>query len=219
MRAAPEDASRPRSSTRSGHARRTAGAFARHSRLASAMGAVVLGFLAYGVATGADLAVPYAVIVTAGAVLVAAVEPPGGFSRVVLAGLSLWAVGHLAGGSVGIGDDRTLYNAVLPGGLHFDNAVHFVGFGTSGLAWWEATRPWLPAVPAHPAGVWAAVWLAGMGVGAVNEVAEFLFTLVVEDTNVCGYRNTGRDLIANLLGAAVAGGIAATRHRRTPTDG
>lgn len=191
-------------------------AFSRHRGLAGAMAAVVVAFLAYGLATGADLAVPYAVIVTAGAVFVAAVEPPGGFSRVVLGGLALWAVGHLAGGSVGIGDDRTLYNAVLPGGLHFDNAVHFVGFGTSGLAWWEATRPWLPAATGHPAGVWAAVWLAGMGVGALNEVLEFVVTLLVEDTNVGGYRNTGRDLIANLLGAAVAGAIASARHRRAP---
>lgn len=182
------------------------------------MAAVVVAFLVFGVVTGAELAVPYAVIVTAGAVLVAALEPPGRFSTVVLAGLSLWAVGHLAGGSVGIGGDRTLYNAVLPGGLHFDNAVHFVGFGTAGLAWWEATRPWLPAVPRHPVGVWVAVWLAGMGVGACNEVAEFLFTLAVEDTNVGGYRNTGRDLIANLLGSAVAGTVAATRHRRSLTE-
>lgn len=183
----------------------------RHRRLVLAMAGVVAGFLAFGLATGAELAVPYAVIVTAGAVLVAAVEPPEGFSPVVLAGLCLWAVGHLAGGTVGIGDDRPLYNAVLPGGLHFDNVVHFVGFGTAGLAWWEATRRWLPAVPGHPVGAWVVVWLTGMGVGALNEVLEFVFTLLVEDTNVGGYRNTGRDLVANLLGAAVAATIAVRR--------
>jgi hypothetical protein len=186
-------------------------ALARHERLVTVMAVVVAGFVAFGVVTGADLAVPYGVIVVGGALLVAALEPPEGFSRVVLAGLSLWAVGHLAGGAVGIGDDRTLYNAILPGRLHFDNVVHFVGFGTAGLVWWEATRPWLAAPPRHKVGIGVAVWLAGMGVGAVNEVFEFLFTLVVEDTNVGGYRNTGRDLIANMLGAAVAGVIAARR--------
>lgn len=50
-----------------------------------------------------------------------------------------------------------------------------------------------------------------MGIGALNEVLEFIATLVLVDTNVGGYRNTGRDLIANLLGAAVAGIIAARR--------
>lgn len=188
-------------------------AVARHRGLVGAMAAVIVGFAVYGIATGSELAVPYAVIVATGAVLVAAVEPENGFSTVVLAGLTLWAVGHLTGGTVGIGDDRTVYNAILPGGLHFDNAVHFVGFGTAGLAWWEATRAWLPALAGHRVGVWVAVWLAGMGVGAFNEVAEFVFTLLVEDTNVGGYRNTGRDLVANMLGAAVAATVAAVVRR------
>ena len=175
------------------------------------MAAVTLGFLVFGIATDADLAVSYAVVVVLGAVLASRVEPPDGFSGLVLTGLTLWAIGHLAGGIVGIGDDRTLYNAVLPGGIHADNVVHFVGFGTAGLAWWEATRPWLRAEPRHPLGIAVAVWLAGMGVGAFNEVVEFVITLLVEDTNIGGYRNTGRDLIANMLGAAVTGAVAARR--------
>jgi hypothetical protein len=175
----------------------------RHRALVSGMGAVVVGFLAYGVAIGSDSAIAYPVIVTLGGALVAAVEPPGGYSRVVLAGLSLWAVGHLAGGIVDIGDDRVLYNAVLPGRLHFDNVVHFVGFGAAGLTWFEAVRP--------RNAVWTSTWLAGMGVGAFNEVLEFVWTLVDEDSNVGGYRNTGRDLIANMLGSAVAASVAARR--------
>ncbi len=58
-----------------------------------------------------------------------------------------------------------------------------------------------------------AVWLAGMGIGALNEVAEFIATVVLPETNVGGYRNTGGDLITNLLGAAVAGIVAARRER------
>src|SRR5687768_9051417 len=166
-------------------------ALTRHRTLVTAMAAVVAGFLAYGVATGARLAVPYAVIVAAGALFVAAIEPAGGFSRVVLVGLAVWAVGHLAGGTIGLTGDRILYNATLPGGLHFDNAVHFVGFGTAGLAWWEASRPWLTAAHGHRIGVGVAVWLAGMGAGALNEVVEFGISLVVEETNIGGYLNTG----------------------------
>lgn len=172
---------------------------------------VVAGFLAYGLAIDSALSVPYALTIVAGGLVAAAVEPEEGFSSVVLVGLSLWAVGHLAGGTISIGDGRTLYNAVLPGGVHADNVVHFVGFGTAGLAWWEATSPWLRPRSEHRVGVAVAVWLAGMGVGAFNEVVEFLSTLVLPETNVGGYRNTGRDLIANLLGAAIAGIIAARR--------
>jgi hypothetical protein len=38
----------------------------------------------------------------------ALVEPEAGFSGVVVAGLTLWAIGYLAGGTVAIGDNRTL---------------------------------------------------------------------------------------------------------------
>ena len=57
-----------------------------------------------------------------------------------------------------------------------------------------------------------AVWLAGMGVGAFNEVVEFFTTLVLEDTNVGGYQNTGRDLVANH-----ARGGRGSADRRAPT--
>jgi hypothetical protein len=44
----------------------------------------------------------------------------------------------------------------------------------------------------------------GLGFGALNEVVEFVATLLVPETNVGGYRNTGWDLVANLAGATVA---------------
>lgn len=189
-------------------------AFARHLKLATSMAVIVAAFVAYGVATASPLALPYGVIIVGGALLVAVLEPEEGFSRLVLAGLALWAVGHLAGGTIGLDGDRTLYNAVLPGRIHFDNLVHLTGFGTAGLAWWEASRSWLLPHPGPaPAVIAVAVWLAGMGIGALNEVLEFLATLVLPETNVGGYRNTGRDLIANLLGAALAGIVAARRER------
>ena len=45
---------------------------------------------------------------------------------------------------------------------------------------------------------------AGLGFGALNEVIEFAATLLVPETNVGGYLNTGWDLVANLFGATVA---------------
>jgi len=43
-----------------------------------------------------------------------------------------------------------------------------------------------------------------MGLGALNEVVEFAATLLVPETNVGGYLNTGWDLVANAIGAATA---------------
>jgi hypothetical protein len=56
---------------------------------------------------------------------------------------------------------------------------------------------------------------AGLGFGALNEVVEFAATLLIPDTNVGGYRNTGWDLVANLFGATVAATII-WLHGRTP---
>jgi hypothetical protein len=50
-----------------------------------------------------------------------------------------------------------------------------------------------------------------MGIGALNEVIEFGITHVQTATQIGGYQNTGRDLVANMLGGAVAGVIAARR--------
>jgi hypothetical protein len=44
----------------------------------------------------------------------------------------------------------------------------------------------------------------GMGLGALNEVIEFAATLLVPETNVGGYFNTGWDLVANTTGATFA---------------
>jgi putative membrane protein len=46
--------------------------------------------------------------------------------------------------------------------------------------------------------------MAGLGVGAVNEIVEYIATLVVPETGVGGYDNTLLDLISDLIGALIA---------------
>ena len=55
--------------------------------------------------------------------------------------------------------------------------------------------------------------LFGMGVGALNEVVEFAVSLNVEESNVGRYLNTGWDLVANMLGAALATLVVVRRIR------
>jgi hypothetical protein len=43
-----------------------------------------------------------------------------------------------------------------------------------------------------------------LGFGALNEVVEFAATLLVPETNVGGYVNTGWDMVSNLVGATTA---------------
>jgi uncharacterized membrane protein YjdF len=179
----------------------------RHRLVAATVAAYLVVLGAYGLANGSRLAVPYLVIVAVAFVGLAVADDRFRFSRVVLVGLTLWGLGHLAGGIIELdGGDRIFYNVVLARWFHMDNIVHFVGFGTAGLACWEALRAgWLGDVEVGPVATVVFVALLACGVGAVNEVVEFAFTLVVADSQVGGYQNTGRDLVANLLGGLTAG--------------
>lgn len=59
----------------------------------------------------------------------------------------------------------------------------------------------------------------GMGFGALNEVIEFFATLALPETNVGGYINTGWDLVANTVGAAIASLMIYFRQPASVGDG
>jgi uncharacterized membrane protein YjdF len=178
-----------------------------HPVLAATAAAYLIAFTAYGVATDARQTVTYPLTVVAAALGVAAIDRRVGLSRTALVGLWLWGLGHIAGGMVGLEGTRVLYNAELLSPVHFDNVVHFIGFGSAGLTAWEGFRLRMPS----PWMVVVMVWLLGQGIGAINEVVEYLIAKTVADSNIGGFDNTGRDLIANFLGSGLAGIIASQR--------
>ncbi|MDQ3986095.1 MAG: DUF2238 domain-containing protein [Actinomycetota bacterium] len=138
------------------------------------------------------------------------------YSTWVLWGLSVWALSHMAGGLIPVGDDVLYQQQVLGDLVRYDQAVHAFGFGFATLACAEV----LSSTTGN-AGVTLAILaaLAGLGLGAINEVFEFASARIQEHTNVGGYANTGGDLSFNLLGAGVAAlTIMLTRRPETPTD-
>ena len=187
--------------------------------LSAVVAVYIAGWLVYGLLVGSKLMAPYIVIVAGVALAIAAADAKVHFSMLVLVGLAVWGFGHLAGGLVPLDGDRILYNAVFLRWGHFDNVVHAIGFGTAGIGVWEATRSWLPAAPGHRLGTALVVCLLGQGVGAFNEVVEFGASHLLAATNVGGYENTGRDLVANLLGTAFAGWLVSRRRRSGGPDG
>ena len=175
-----------------------------HPRLAIFTVAYLVVFVAYGLAIGSDVTVPYAVLIVALIVVVCRLERRFGLGAGVLWGLSVWGLGHMAGGIIPLEGDRTLYNAVLGIDLlHFDRLVHAFGFGFATMACGRVLSSWLPDRTITPAAA-VVVVLAGLGVGAVNEIVEFAATLTLPDTNVGGYVNTGWDLVFDLAGAMAA---------------
>jgi hypothetical protein len=61
------------------------------------------------------------------------------------------------------------------------------------------------------------VAVAGMGLGAANEVIEFIATRITV-TNVGGYVNTGWDLVYNALGAMLAALVIYWGYRSAAPD-
>lgn len=175
-----------------------------HPRLALFTFGYLAGFTALGLGLASPLTVPYLVVVGGAVALVVRLHARFRLGGGMLWSLACWGFTHMAGGVVPIGQGRTLYNLwIVDGWLKYDQAVHAFGFGTATFVCGTVLLRWLPAgrLSSGPA---VLILLAGMGVGAVNEIVEFGATLVLEHTNVGGYDNTGWDLVFDLLGAVVA---------------
>ncbi|MGA1876005.1 MAG: DUF2238 domain-containing protein [bacterium] len=125
----------------------------------------------------------------------------------ILWGLTIWALLHMAGGGLYIRGIKLYEIILLPISrtysiFRYDQFVHIVGFGVATLLMYHLIKPSLSGQK------WIAlsivIVMAGLGVGALNEIIEFLATVCVPETGVGGYINTSLDLVADLIGAIMA---------------
>ena len=141
-----------------------------------------------------------------------------GFPVSLLWCLSILGLLHSTGGLIPMPEDAPvkgkalLYNLwLVEGVLKYDQAVHAYG---NALATWiswhllrysisQAMKREVREIPIRPVFM-LVCFLAGLGIGAFNELAEFSTTHFVEDHNVGDYENTGWDLVFNALGGGIA---------------
>ncbi|MCB9844706.1 MAG: hypothetical protein H6811_01790 [Phycisphaeraceae bacterium] len=145
-----------------------------------------------------------------------------GFTMPLLWLLAVWGLSHLCGGLIDVRGD-VLYNFwFIPGLLRYDHLAHAYGFAVATWACWQAVAAHVRARGGDPRptpGIGVGLVLMGTGLGALNEVIEFIATLTLAETNVGGYENTAWDLVANLIGSTlcatviVVGGGRAHRAR------
>jgi len=184
----------------------------------------IAGFAGYGIATHSPSTVGYvsSVLVIAAAVV--------GLRRVVLppllaAGLAVAAIVTLAGGLIRVGHD-VLYNAntgpynpaLGTHYLQYDHFAHaYVSFVIVFACWFMLAAPHAdggnplrpPAVGGRRGELVLLAVGAALGLGALNEMVEFIATLAHHGAHAGGYWNTGWDLIANFTGATAAGLVLA----------
>lgn len=133
-----------------------------------------------------------------------------------LVGLTVWAALHLAGGGVPVGDGR-LYDVILvPVSstypiLRYDQVVHIWGFGACTLVAYCLLDRMLKRPIDDSVALGFVLIMAGLGMGALNEVVEFIVSQCVPESGVGGYMNTALDLCSDLIGAV--GGLLYIRWR------
>lgn len=190
----------------------------RYGRLAAFTSAYLVAALIGAVVRGNLEFLFYIVVMLVLIAAVLAVHRSVELSMAALWGLSVWGLLHMAGGLLVVpgpwptsAASRVLYTLwLIPERLKYDQVVHAYGFGMTTWVCWQALRAAIrrrggAASPSF--GLMVLCAAAGLGFGAVNEVVEFVATLLIPETNVGGYRNTGWDLISNTVGATVAASL------------
>ena len=176
--------------------------------------AALAGFCIYGVATGSPSTAGYVFSVLVIGAAIAWLRRAALPDLLAIA-LAIAAILHLAGGLINVGQD-VLYNAsigpyVTALGTHllqYDHVAHaYVSFVTAFACWVMLAAP--HAAANHRRELVILAVGAALGLGALNEVVEFLTTLAHHAAHVGGYWNTGWDLACNVIGAGAAGLVIA----------
>ncbi len=143
------------------------------------------------------------------------------YPNALLWALWTWALMHLSGGAFYI-NQKLLYEIILiplsekyPV-FRYDQLVHIVGFATATVTMYYILKPLLRKDVKTWTSLSIVVASSGLGIGAFNEIVEFLATVFLPRTNVGGYLNTSLDLVADLIGALVAVVIIQIINRRGP---
>lgn len=130
------------------------------------------------------------------------------YPNVVLWLLSLWGVLHMLGGGLLLKNGTMrLYELILIpisseySVFKYDQFVHIIGFGVATLLMYVLLGSYLPKKITKWTSIGIVVIMAGLGVGALNEIVEFIATTLVPETGVGGYTNTSLDLVSDLFGA------------------
>lgn len=131
------------------------------------------------------------------------------YPRVILAGLTLWAFMHLAGSNM-ILDGVPLYARIIfpisraLSIIRYDQIVHAIGFGFATALLYHLITPRIKESARRSPIVFGIIALAGVGVGAINEMVEFVMTTIFPGAAIGGYENTILDLFGDFVGAAAA---------------
>ena len=133
------------------------------------------------------------------------------FPTYIIAGITIWGLLHMLGGSVQTVDGVLYAYRIFPffdgGGefyiLKYDQVVHAFLYGVVGLMFLHLLRE-IAGIRTHAVMIAFVAVFAAAGFSIINEIVEFIAAVNIPDNGVGGYHNTVLDMIFNLGGATVA---------------
>lgn len=125
------------------------------------------------------------------------------FYPIVLMSLSLVGLLHLLGGNIAIDKIRLYDTFFIPDVFRYDNFVHMIGSAVMVMLAHALLTPVLHKNFEKRRGYFILLLvIVGMGLGAINELVEFLAVLVFDvGAQVGDYTNTLLDLVFNTIGS------------------
>ena len=147
-------------------------------------------------------------------VLIIATNKKVFYPNTVLWGLTAWALMHMAGGAFHI-DGTLLYKTMI---IPLSETYPVLRYGVATLTLFYILKPLLRPDLKTWGALSIIVVASGLGVGALNEIMEFLTSSVVPRSRVGGYLNTALDLVADLIGAILALIIIRLKNKTAPIN-
>ena len=142
-------------------------------------------------------------------VVIFAVQKKVNFSYTILWLLTIWGLLHMIGGGVIVNGEVMYKFQMIPIWvtedfyiLKYDQFVHGYLYFVMVFVIWHLLKSnlddnvnnWI---------LYPVIVLASIGLGALNEIAEFTAVLAFAETGVGGYYNTAWDIVFNSVGAAL----------------
>jgi len=135
---------------------------------------------------------------------------------VILGGLSIVGLMHLAGGIVDVYGTRLYGFWIIQGILKYDNVVHAVGIFVATFVAYSIISPHLDLkTKQNPILFSLLLILIALGIGVINEIFEFGAVVFLDAQETVGdYFNNALDLVFNLIGSIIACFFIFPYHRK-----
>ncbi|MDD2935350.1 MAG: DUF2238 domain-containing protein [Candidatus Pacebacteria bacterium] len=141
----------------------------------------------------------------------------------LLWGLTIWSYLHMAGGGLYLQGTKFYELMLFPivgepyNIFKYDQFVHAVGFWVATILAYHLIKPMMKEESIKKVSFALVIVMAGLGFGALNEIVEFVATVIIPETGVGGYTNTALDLVFDLVGAI--GAMVYLRIKNNPKIG